>query len=389
MTEEKLFLADVLGCFIRNEKLNFDRALDIPELIRLSDIHSVAGILGYMALQSPSTGMKPYEELLKRQCFASEGIAVRRMKKAEELISALNGAGIDHMLFKGFVLRNSYPVPELRSFGDIDILIKPEDRRRCHELMLSLGFAVGEDWEPVYSYHKGIELYELHTKLVEINVTDADCREYFNSAWEHSVNVGGHSFVPQPELHFIYLLAHIAKHIRGEGAGIRMYLDLAAFIRHYGDAVDWRYVDEKLEDLKLKELANMALTLCEKCFGVPSPIALHKLDETVFEDFLDYTLDGGAFGSVGRDSGLITLKKAQSGSRTATLLRRFFPPAESIESRYTYLQERPWLLPAAWVHRVFKNRSLWKMRASEVRSIIKTDEADVERLKRIYKETGL
>lgn len=390
MTKEKLFLLDVLKSFIHEEKLNFDTELDWNELMRLSQIHSVTGILGYMAMQSPCERTAQLADMLKKQCFANVAVFTQRTKKADELFEKLTAAGIDHLLFKGYVVRDYYPMPELRSYGDIDILIKPEDRKRSHELMLAQGFEVKDDWEPVYSYHNNFELYEIHTEVMEIDVSDkADYRGFFGTAWEHTDKLGEHSYRLTPEFHFIYLLTHIAKHIRGSGAGIRMYLDIAAFIKHFGDSVDWQYIDSKLQELKLKEFANMALTISERGFGVRSPIELHEIGEETFENFLDYTMDGGIFGHVGRDGGLITLKQTEGKSRIATLVSRAFPKAETIERRYTYLQGRHWLLPVAWVHRVFKNRDLWEKRAKEVKSIMKTDGTEVEKLKNIYKEIGL
>ena len=390
MTEEKLFLLDVLKSFIHEEKLNFDRELDWAKLMQLSTIHTVTGILGYMAMQYPCESTSQFADMLKKQCFANVAVFTQRTKKADELIAKLNEAGIDHMLFKGYVVRNYYPMPELRSYGDIDILIKPEDRKRCHELMLELGFEVKDDWEPVYSYYNNFELYEIHTEVMEIDVSDkADYRGFFGTAWEHAKNIGEHSFEPTPEFHFLYLLTHIAKHIHGSGAGVRMYLDIAAFIKHFGEDADWQYVDGKLDELKLKDFANMALAISEKYFGVQSPIGLHDIEADTFESFMDYTMDGGVFGKFGRDSGLITLKKSEEKSRTSVVVNRLFPSAESIERRYTYLQGRHWLLPVAWVHRFFKTRDSWGAHAAEAKSIMNTDDAEVEKLKRIYKEIGL
>lgn len=390
MTNEKLFLLDVLKSFIHKEKLNFDAELDWNEVIRLAQIHSVTGILGYMSMQSLSERTTQLADMLKKQCFANVAVFAQRTKKADELIAKLNKAGIDHMLFKGYVVRNYYPMPELRSYGDVDILIKPEDRKKSHELMLAQGFEVKDDWEPIYSYHNNFELYELHTEVMEVDVSDkADYRGYFNTAWKHVRNIGNNSYEPTPEFHFLYLMTHIAKHICGAGAGIRMYLDLGAFIKHFGDSIDWAYIDSTLEELKLKEFANTALTMVERCFEVPSPLELHEINEETFESFMDYTLDGGLFGNVGRDSALIALKKSDKSSRFATVMSRLFPKAEDIERRYTYLQGNHWLLPIAWVHRFFKTSSTWGKHATEAKSIMQTDNEEVQKLKNIYKEIGL
>jgi hypothetical protein len=101
--------------------------------------------------------------------------------------------------------------------------------------MISLGFQRHADWEPVYSYAGGNALYEIHTDIMEIDVSDkADYKGYFSGMWDHARPDRPHSFRFTPEFHFLYMLTHIAKHVHGSGAGVRMYLDVAAFVLHYG-----------------------------------------------------------------------------------------------------------------------------------------------------------
>ena len=46
--------------------------------------------------------------------------------------------------------------------------------------MLSIGLARKHDWEPVYSYIRGVEYYEVHTDVMEVDVSDkADYKGYF------------------------------------------------------------------------------------------------------------------------------------------------------------------------------------------------------------------
>ena len=389
MTEEKLFLLDVLKAFVHNEKLNFDVELDWAKLMELSAIHSVTGILDYMVVQNPCERTAPMLAALKKQCFANIAVFAQRTDCARQLLAKLSEAGIDHMLMKGYVVRNYYPVPELRTFGDVDILIKPDDRGKCHKLMLEQGFSVKTDWEPVYSYYNNNELYEMHTELMEIDVSDkADYKGYFCKAWEHAVKTDEHEFEPTPEFHFIYLLTHIAKHINGAGAGIRMYLDLALFIKHFGNSIDWDSIKNELETIKLSDFANVAFNVVEKCFGIASPIQLREIKTDTFEDFMNYTMDGGVFGHVGRDNALITLKNSTGTSRTATVVHRLFPKAEDIERRYTYLQGKHWLLPVAWVHRLVKTSASWSAHAEEAKGIMQVDTEEVLKLKKVYKEIG-
>ena len=394
MEIESLFLLDVLKSFIQEEKLNFDTNIDLSKLLQLTGIHGLTGVLGYVVIQNPSEKTEGIIQFLKKTSLASIANSLQRIDKANRFVERLNEAGIDHMVFKGYIVRNYYPVPELRSFGDIDILIKPEAREKCHKLLLELEYDVKTDWEPVYSYYKEIEYYELHTELMEIDVSEkADYKGYFKAVWEHTKQVSAHTYEPEPEFHFIYLLTHIAKHICGSGAGIRMYLDLALFIKHFGNSIDWVYIGKELDNLKLTGFANMALTVVERYFCVKSPLPLHKIEEDIFQSFMEYTMAGGVFGHFGRDSGLISLKNSSRNddniSRTNTIIRRLFPPAATIESRYTYLQGNHWLLPVAWVHRILRTREKWDSHTREMKSIISTDPDEVIKLRKIYQEIGL
>ena len=71
------------------------------------------------------------------------------------------------------------------------------------------------------------------------------------------------------------------------------------------------------------------------------------------------------------------------------LFKNIFPPAKTIQSRYTYLQENPWLLPAAWVHRLVKTSGDTKKHLESARQIIQADSEEVNRLKKLTKDIGL
>ena len=94
--------------------------------------------------------------------------------------------------------------------------------------MLSLGYTVKQDWEPTYSYIKDAEYYEIHTNLMDGNLDGrTDLQAYFDAAWAHAEPDDGLRFRPEDDFHFIYTVCHLAKHLYGGGAGLRMYLDVA------------------------------------------------------------------------------------------------------------------------------------------------------------------
>ncbi len=393
MRIESEYLLKTLKSFIHNENPGVFPG-DWKKLIQLSQVHSVTSILGYMVMNYPQETAGVYGEALRKHCLESIGLYSQKAECMKALIEQMNQKGIEHLLFKGFVLREYYPVPELRTFGDIDFLIPEGKRQASDELMMKNGFAREDNWEPVFSYRKELEHYEVHTDVMEIDVSDkADYREYFRHIWERARLQEGHTYVLSPEDHLIYMLTHIAKHINGSGAGIRMYLDVAVFLKYFEGKLNVEYLHQEFEKLAFEDFANMVFTLVENVFAVQSVIPLRPIDEVVYNDFVLFTMKGGTFGKVGRDAGLISLKQTtQEGgevSRGKTLRKRLFPSAGSIESRYTYLRGKHWLLPIAWVHRFFKTRDTWGEHSREAKSIMKTDKEKVERLQRIYKEIGL
>ena len=392
MEVEYEYLLRLLKSHLHGEAPAPAEDVDWSKLLELSRIHGVTGIVGYMGRKYPICPDPQFSGGFRSLCMGTISLFSRRHALAMEMVRQLERAGIDHILMKGFVLRDYYPVPELRTFTDIDLVIRPEDRQKSHELMLSLGFTVKDDWEPVYSYYRGDEYYEIHTRMMEIDVSEkADYRGYFANAWGHARAVSEHSYRFTPEFHFLYMLTHIAKHVTGSGAGIRMYLDVAVFLQRNVDA-DWAWIEGQLKNLQLYDFARVVLGAVERWFSIGNPLSLPPVPEETLQDFTDFTLEAGVFGHHNRDDALAKMKHQEqddSGSRTKLLLRQIFPKAETIRARYTYLQDKPWLLPAAWIHRFVKTGADTKTHLDTARQIITADRSEVSRLRKLMKDIGL
>ena len=393
METEYNYLLRILGAHLHGDAPAPEENVNWDRLLELARIHNVIGILGYMGRKYPICPDPQYSSAFRNLCMGTIALFSRRQALAQAMVQQLEQAGIDHILMKGFVLRDCYPVPELRTFTDIDLVIRQSDRAKTHDLMLSLGFTVKDDWEPVYSYYRGEEYYEIHTQIMEVDVSEkADYRGYFSKAWEYARPVSAHSYRFTQEFHFLYMLTHIAKHVHGSGAGIRLYLDVAAFVQRHGSGLDWKWVEKELRELKLYDFARVVLSAVERWFGIASPFDFPPVPDSVLKDFTEFTLEAGVFGHHNRDGALAQMKHREqdnSGSRTGLLLRQLFPKAETIQARYTYLQDKPWLLPAAWIHRLVKTSGDTKKHLETARQIIQADTEEVDRLKKLTKDIGL
>lgn len=388
----------ILRAFVQDTAPAALDAAELTKILSLANINSTGGIVCYTYMAHPEMIDSGILSFMRKQCLNEISLYANRAEQMKALIDELDKNDIDCLLFKGFIVRQYYPLPELRTFGDIDFVIRKEDRAKCDDLMKSLGYEPRDDWEPVYSYAKGTEYYEIHTDVMEIDVSDkADYMSYYSHIWEHvqpsTVVEKPHVLEFTPEFHFLYLLTHIAKHISGSGAGIRMYLDIAFFIKHFGGSIDWQWIREELKELRFEEFANMTLSVVEQWFGVDSPLELKPISEQIKSDFMDFTLAGGVYGYIGRDKGTVFLKQQgrneEEVSKIKTLLYHMFPPAKVMENRYSYLQKHQWLLPVAWAHRFAGSRKEWGRFADHTKDILRADSEEVLKLKRIYKEIGL
>ncbi|MBQ3285201.1 MAG: nucleotidyltransferase family protein [Ruminococcus sp.] len=395
MSVSNYFIIEILKAFLNDQKdLAVPVNVDWDNFNRLVEINSISGIVGYVFQQS-DTGHIPSEikEEYESDFLSTITIATMRDEDMKLLIDLLNNDGIDHLLFKGFIVKDLYTVPELRTYGDIDFAIRKESRGKSNSLMCRNGYQLLDDWEPVYSYEKNTEHYEIHTELLDSNLNNkCDYQSYFRGFWKHAICIGQHSFTLDPEFHLLYLLIHIAKHVYGSGAGIRMYLDIAFYLRAYRDQIDWEHFLQEVHTLGIDRFVNTVFTAVEKWFETRSPIPLKTLDDAFIDEFLTFTLNGGVFGYNGKAAKLSQVRKNSQGKsvkRVDTLRKRAFPSVDTIKSRYTYLDGKPWLLPIAWVHRFFRKKGTTSGYLRESKEILRTDKNEIVVLNNFYHEIGL
>ena len=364
---------------------------DPEALLQSALIQNLLPVLAYMDKKWTLFSDEMLRARLNRQLRQTIFLHNQRYSAFESLSAALSGAGIDHMPVKGWHLRHLYEVPELRTFGDIDVLIRREDRAKTHALMVAQGFDVKTDWEPTYTYQRGAELYELHTHLLDATLHDSsDLPAYFADAWTHAVPVGKHCYAPEETFHFLYTLCHLAKHLYDGGAGMRMYLDAALFIHHRGESLDWTAVRREMETLKLGRFLDTVLTCCESWFAVTAPCEFSRVGAA--EELLTYTLDADLFGKL-RDKSVVQSRNrresAESDGRLSAVRRILFPPYKALVKRYTYIEGRKWLIPAALVHRAAVNLHNLTARTKNIRNIAATKREDVDAYDDFMNEIGL
>ncbi|MBQ4515399.1 MAG: nucleotidyltransferase family protein [Clostridia bacterium] len=405
MNQEARILLDILRAFFEEKVLAQETMAQFKELLepvlKQSKIHNVSGIVAYKVKEYFTYNNPENEEdaellqIMTEIFFLTVQQSALCEKKFEELSEKFVEEQIDHLAFKGIVIKKFYTVPELRTFGDVDFVIREKDVERTDALMKKLGYYTKADFVPVYTYKKEHEYYEIHTSIMSVNITErADYIGYFGKMWEYARKKDEFIYEFTPEFHFIYLFTHVAKHIYSSGAGIRMYMDLAFYIKRQGSNMDWEFVKSEIEKLELSRFFNLAMQCIKNWFKLELPFEVSNVEDEVLQDFELYTMEAGVFGFYGRNSGETLVRKMNMTekkgiSRIKALKKVLFPNARMIKTRYTYLKKHPYLLPVAWVDRVIRNNKDISSTLRTSKEIIAVKKDDVNEKIRFYRKIGL
>ncbi len=105
MTYEEQYLLTILKCFIHTQSPTPFKG-DMEELIRITNKHFLMGILGCMMTNYPNDISAEQKAGFRKNSLKYIGYFANAEEKMKVLISQMNEAGIDHLLFKGFVVRS-------------------------------------------------------------------------------------------------------------------------------------------------------------------------------------------------------------------------------------------------------------------------------------------
>lgn len=387
---EELYLIKICSAYLDRLAMHLEESVDYSRLFSVSREHNLLAIV-YSVIKTadnkdiiPNNIYKKFEDAFYETIIRYD--AQSAVKEMLDRILCENE--IKHIFFKGSVIREYYPVPEVRAMGDIDILIEPEKRDTVRSLLISNGFEVKNANGPVYDYVKDGVLIEMHTNLVNGKVGNSCAEKYFKDAMSKA-EYDGYNGCFDADYHFAYLITHIAHHFWFYGAGIKLILDLAVMQKHFD--INFRVVMAHMQKLGLEQFAKVILTVCRKWFGVGVD---YGADTQVTEKFITYF---GAFGNSKRNNAsVVQRKELEEGKHTsplATRLRLLFPSYNKIKDipYIKFINGRPYLLPLAWVYRMVYNIRYRRTFVMEVNSSIGSDITNTLAQKELayFEEIGL
>lgn len=311
----------------------------------------------------------------------------------DEVLGVLDGAGIKAVILKGAAAGMLYPDPALRSYGDIDFMVSPDNLKKARSALLAAGFT-GEDDEGVSDHHVGLEKDGVHLELhwrpngIPAGAGKERLDALFLDALVHTetATVQGHEFPVFPTMtNGVVLLLHARKHLAHGGLGFRQVIDWMMFARAYLAGEGWTEFSGLLDDPQLERTAKCLTRFCQVYLGMPEEgfAWCAEIEPSVCVSLLEHVMLLGNFGHK---------TKPKSG---ATALERVRGPI----SLFRYLQEggmSNWkatrthavLRPFAWIYQAGRcARAMLTRENSLARIQLDIDEA--ARRRKLAEEMGL
>lgn len=301
------------------------------------------------------------------------------------IFEAFENHAIPYLPVKGCNLKAIYPKPELRSMGDVDILIHPQDHARIRPVMEALGFKFCIENDHVFEWHSDALHVELHKSLVPPN--DEDFYAYYGTGWSLAVKGSGYRYDLSAEDAYIFLFTHFARHYRWGGIGCRHVVDLFVY-RRANPQLDMTYIRHELDKLHLGEFHTNVLNMLDCWF-------LGREPDTATELMTAFIFSGGNWGTMEAEMFSAEIKKAKkarkiSNSRIKSVIHVLFPRIEELTYRYPVVRKCPALLPVIWVVRWLDILLLRPQKIRKRLNVLKTmDDAEILNRERALQAVGL
>ena len=346
-----LLREELCGEIVGNEIKEVLSSQLLEELYKLSKKHSVAHIIGQALTKLGVLGQDELSVNFQKTAMDAVAYHIRMTHAFHSICNALEEEKLPFLPLKGSVLRQWYPEPWMRTSSDIDILVRPEDHAAAVNCLMDkceCQYMIQSNHDVSLRFPGRIHV-EIHHTLIEDTVSVAQ-EKVLSGVWRTACLEDGSQYrYRMSDIMFrFYHYAHMTKHIKNGGCGIRPFMDL--WIMNHRTEQD-RTGEEKLfAQGDLSVFAAAAEKLSEVWFsGVEA--------DSVSDMLARFVLEGGTAGTL---KNRVSMKQVKKGGKLQYVLHRIFMPYENLKEYYPVLRKHKWLLPfyqfLRWCRILFKGR---------------------------------
>ena len=288
------------------------------------------------------------------------------LKRQREILDLLEARQIPCAVLKGTSVAYLYPHPELRTIGDIDILVDEENLDEACRALQADGFAPSYTAEKHLCLQKGAVWVEMHRMASVFPESEKGrfTKQTMTDALRHTqeAEIGGVRFpMLSGAYQIIALLAHMEQHLATSGIGLRQVCDWAVTAHALRNCFDGETL-ALLERCGLLRFAQIMTRLCEKHLGLPPCSWITDASDALVDAMLADVLDGGNFQSQYTKrpfAAVLTDAYDVSGKGKTSLFRNYIRYLKKyLRQNEPWAKSRLWLpvfgvfLPARWGVRV-------------------------------------
>ncbi len=331
----------------------FDAPLSLPagtvmtdgllsQVFDLAKAHDVVHIVTFALVKNNLLFGSAFEGVYREEMYDAVIKSENQTYTVQKISAAFEEEKIPHIPLKGSVIKEFYPESWMRTSRDVDVLIHKEDLPKAEQKLWAMGFEkTNEGKHDVSFVNEQKVCLELHFTLMEEEKSKAYAK-IPDRVWEYAVSEnGGCRCRLKDEMLYFYHLAHMAKHFRSGGCGLRPFVDLWLISK----AKNYR-TPETAELLKkggLADFERQAIELCKVWFDGGE----HNETTLAAEEFI---LKGGLFGSTKTRA---AASSQLHGSDEKYFLSRAFVPYDYLKNVYPILKKYKFLLPVFEMVRIF------------------------------------
>ena len=283
----------------------FDQAMDIDaSTVDWSAVLAEAGRHKVTALLYPTIreldGVP--EAIFNKVCGTAITVATASeamLKEQRRILDLLEARQIPCAVLKGTSVAYLYPHPELRTIGDIDILVDEENLDEACKALQVDGFAPSYTAEKHLCLQKGAVWVEMHRMVSVFPESEKGrfTKRYMTDALRHTqvVEISGVRFPMLSDAYqIIALLAHMEQHLATSGIGLRQVCDWAVTAHALRNCFDGETL-ALLERCGLLRFARIMTRLCERYLGLPPCPWTADASDALVDAMLSDVLEGGNF----------------------------------------------------------------------------------------------
>ena len=399
MTKEQQFFLRVLADHLNKRTTLPPEGLDWKQLYTYAKSHQVQGIFWNQCKNylSSDEDQKEIKDKLRADAVRSAYLYCNNTYSYEELKTIFQKNHVRFFPVKGLEIAALYPAPAYRTMGDIDIVVAEGQRDAIQNDMLDKGYQLTKaDYEVIYD--KQNVSIEVHDHLVyKQNQESAKIKQFFDDCWNHICKDSEGNEILDWNYHLEFLIQHTKKHFHGNGIGFRQFMDIAV-ASQAAPNLNWSVIETDLRKIGLWEFALKAFAFCFIWFDIEPPVKTQPLDEDFYEESTAFVFKNGVFGYDNEHHYEHAIERQIRASGKTKVIGKikivlrdvFIPYDEMIELQYcSFIKGRKYLLPAAWVYRIFYVLRKKRYQFETKRSLLFDSEKIINRHRNLMKRWGL